>query len=46
MPTPVNLSVVYCSSTGAVHTNAEAVAEHAERAGAGVRLCKAHEPGC
>ncbi|WP_299539523.1 NAD(P)H:quinone oxidoreductase [uncultured Streptomyces sp.] len=43
MPTPVNVAVVYYSSTGTVARIAEAIAEDAERAGAEVRLRKAAE---
>ncbi|MEU1408907.1 NAD(P)H:quinone oxidoreductase [Streptomyces sp. NPDC005728] len=40
---PVNLAVIYYSSTGTVHTLAKAVAEGAEKAGATVRLRKVRE---
>ncbi|MFD9323997.1 NAD(P)H:quinone oxidoreductase [Streptomyces sp. NPDC102259] len=40
---PVNVSVIYYSSTGTVHTLAKAAAEGAEKAGATVRLRKARE---
>ncbi|MBM7054816.1 MULTISPECIES: NAD(P)H:quinone oxidoreductase [Streptomyces] len=43
MPTPVNVAVVYYSSTGTVATIAKAMAEDAERAGAQVRLRRAAE---
>jgi len=43
MPTPVNVAVIYYSSTGTVATMAKAVAEYAEKAGAEVRLRKAAE---
>ncbi|MDX2919757.1 MULTISPECIES: NAD(P)H:quinone oxidoreductase [Streptomyces] len=43
MPTPVNVAVVYYSSTGTVATIAKAMAEDAERAGARVRLRRAAE---
>ncbi|MFI1227083.1 MULTISPECIES: NAD(P)H:quinone oxidoreductase [unclassified Streptomyces] len=43
MPTPVNVAVVYYSSTGTVATIAKAIAEDAERAGAQVRLRRAAE---
>lgn len=43
MPTPVNVAVVYYSSTGTVTTIAKAIAEDAERAGAQVRLRRAAE---
>ncbi|MBO1336617.1 NAD(P)H-dependent oxidoreductase [Streptomyces sp. VRA16 Mangrove soil] len=39
----VNVSVVYFSATGTVHTLAEAVAEGAQKAGARVRLCRVTE---
>jgi NAD(P)H dehydrogenase (quinone) len=40
---PVNVSVIYYSSTGTVHALAQAVAEGAEKAGARVRLRKVAE---
>ncbi|MET8170673.1 NAD(P)H:quinone oxidoreductase [Streptomyces sp. NPDC057456] len=40
---PVNVSVIYYSSTGTVHALAKAAAEGAEKAGATVRLRKARE---
>ncbi|MER5201352.1 NAD(P)H:quinone oxidoreductase [Streptomyces sp. NPDC002755] len=40
---PVNVSVIYYSSTGNVHTLAKAAAEGAEKAGATVRLRKVRE---
>ncbi|MFE7136847.1 NAD(P)H:quinone oxidoreductase [Streptomyces sp. NPDC057644] len=43
MPTPVNVAVVYYSSTGTVATIAKAMAEDAERAGAQVRLRRVAE---
>ncbi|MFF3733232.1 NAD(P)H:quinone oxidoreductase [Streptomyces sp. NPDC002476] len=43
MPTPVNVAVIYYSSTGTVAAMAEAVVEYAEKAGAQVRLRKAAE---
>ncbi|MER7699951.1 MULTISPECIES: NAD(P)H:quinone oxidoreductase [unclassified Streptomyces] len=43
MSTPVNVAVVYYSSTGTVATIAKAIAEDAERAGARVRLRRAAE---
>ncbi|MEV8456553.1 NAD(P)H:quinone oxidoreductase [Streptomyces sp. NPDC052095] len=43
MATPVNVAVIYYSSTGTVATIAKAVAEYAEKAGAEVRLRKAAE---
>ncbi|MFF9402400.1 NAD(P)H:quinone oxidoreductase [Streptomyces sp. NPDC014744] len=43
MPTPVNVAVIYYSSTGTVAAMAKAVAEYAEKAGAQVRLRKAAE---
>ncbi|NEB39725.1 NAD(P)H:quinone oxidoreductase [Streptomyces sp. SID14515] len=43
MPTPVNVAVIYYSSTGTVATIAKAMAEDAERAGARVRLRRAAE---
>ncbi|MFE2976793.1 NAD(P)H:quinone oxidoreductase [Streptomyces sp. NPDC059258] len=43
MPTPVNVAVIYYSSTGTVATIAKAMAEDAERAGAQVRLRRAAE---
>ncbi len=39
----VNVSVIYYSATGSVHTLAQAAAEAAEKAGAEVRLRKVHE---
>lgn len=43
MPMPVNVAVIYYSSTGTVATMAKAVAEYAEKAGAQVRLRRAAE---
>ncbi|MGW6581227.1 NAD(P)H:quinone oxidoreductase [Streptomyces globisporus] len=43
MPTPVNVAVVYYSSTGTIATIAKAMAEDAERAGAQVRLRRVAE---
>ncbi|MFH9138436.1 NAD(P)H:quinone oxidoreductase [Streptomyces sp. NPDC017524] len=43
MPTPVNVAVVYYSSTGTVAAIAKAIAGDAERAGAQVRLRRAAE---
>ncbi|MFI1191137.1 NAD(P)H:quinone oxidoreductase [Streptomyces californicus] len=43
MSTPVNVAVIYYSSTGTVARIARAVAEDAERAGARVRLRRAAE---
>ncbi|MGW6289970.1 NAD(P)H:quinone oxidoreductase [Streptomyces sp. NPDC055107] len=43
MPTPVNVAVIYYSSTGTVATIAKAIAGDAERAGAHVRLRRAAE---
>lgn len=43
MPTPVNVAVIYYSSTGTVATIAKAMAGDAERAGARVRLRRAAE---
>ncbi|MBT2897808.1 MULTISPECIES: NAD(P)H:quinone oxidoreductase [unclassified Streptomyces] len=43
MPTPVNVAVIYYSSTGTVATIARAIAADAERAGAHVRLRRAAE---
>lgn len=43
MPTPVNVAVIYYSSTGTVATIAKAMAGDAERAGAQVRLRRAAE---
>lgn len=43
MTTPVNVAVIYYSSTGTVATIAKAIADAAETAGASVRLRKAHE---
>ncbi|MFG3407656.1 NAD(P)H:quinone oxidoreductase [Streptomyces sp. NPDC048142] len=43
MPTPVNVAVIYYSSTGTVATIAKAIAGDAERAGAQVRLRRAAE---
>ncbi|MFE6664449.1 NAD(P)H:quinone oxidoreductase [Streptomyces sp. NPDC057697] len=43
MPTPVNVAVIYYSSTGTVATIAKAMAQYAEKAGAEVRLRKARE---
>lgn len=43
MPTPVNVAVVYYSSTGTVAAIAEAIAKDAENAGAQVRLRRAAE---
>ncbi|MFJ4964869.1 NAD(P)H dehydrogenase (quinone) [Streptomyces sp. ADI96-02] len=43
MPTPVNVAVIYYSSTGTVAAIAKAMAEDAERAGARVRLRRAAE---
>ncbi|OQR64861.1 NAD(P)H:quinone oxidoreductase, type IV [Streptomyces maremycinicus] len=40
---PVNVSVIYYSSTGTVHALAKAAAEGAEKAGATVRLRKVRE---
>ena len=40
---PVNVAIIYYSSTGTVHTLAQAVAEGAEKAGANVRLRKVAE---
>jgi NAD(P)H dehydrogenase (quinone) len=40
---PVNVSIIYYSATGTVHTLARAVAEGAEKAGAEVRLRKVAE---
>ncbi|NEE47923.1 NAD(P)H dehydrogenase, partial [Streptomyces sp. SID8455] len=43
MSTPVNVAVIYYSSTGTIATIAKAIAEDAERAGAQVRLRRAAE---
>lgn len=43
MSTPVNVAVVYYSSTGTIATIAKALAEDAEKAGADVRLRRAAE---
>jgi NAD(P)H dehydrogenase (quinone) len=43
MTEPVNVAIVYYSSTGTVHALARAVAEGAEKAGATVRLRKVRE---
>ncbi|MGW7095533.1 NAD(P)H:quinone oxidoreductase [Streptomyces sp. NPDC054874] len=43
MPTPVNVAVIYYSSTGTVAAIAKAIAGDAERAGAHVRLRRAAE---
>ncbi|MFH9299185.1 NAD(P)H:quinone oxidoreductase [Streptomyces sp. NPDC017520] len=43
MPTPVNVAVIYYSSTGTVAAIAKAIAGDAERAGAQVRLRRAAE---
>ncbi|MFE1367049.1 NAD(P)H:quinone oxidoreductase [Streptomyces anulatus] len=43
MPTPVNVAVIYYSSTGTIATIAKAMAGDAERAGAQVRLRRAAE---
>lgn len=43
MPTPVNVAVVYYSSTGTIATIAKALAQDAEKAGADVRLRRAAE---
>ncbi|WP_435599001.1 NAD(P)H:quinone oxidoreductase [Streptomyces anulatus] len=43
MPTPVNVAVIYYSSTGTIATIAKAMAGDAERAGARVRLRRAAE---
>ncbi|MEU2577123.1 NAD(P)H:quinone oxidoreductase [Streptomyces anulatus] len=43
MPTPVNVAVIYYSSTGTVAAVAKAIAGDAERAGAHVRLRRAAE---
>ena len=40
---PVNVAIIYYSSTGTIHTLAEAIAEGAEKAGATVRLRKVAE---
>ncbi|TQJ37156.1 NAD(P)H dehydrogenase (quinone) [Streptomyces sp. SLBN-115] len=40
---PVNVAVIYYSSTGTVHALAQAVAEGAQKAGADVRLRKVRE---
>ena len=43
MMEPVNAAIIYYSSTGTVHTLANAAAESAEKAGATVRLRKVRE---
>ncbi|MEU3255385.1 NAD(P)H:quinone oxidoreductase [Streptomyces sp. NPDC006997] len=43
MMAPVNVSIIYYSSTGNVHALAQAAAEGAEKAGATVRLRKVRE---
>jgi NAD(P)H dehydrogenase (quinone) len=43
MPTPVDVAVICCSSTGIVATMAKAITEDAEKAGAEVRLRRAAE---
>ncbi|MGY3680785.1 NAD(P)H:quinone oxidoreductase [Streptomyces sp. TE33382] len=43
MPTPVNVAVIYYSSTGTVATIARAITRDAEKAGAEVRLRRAGE---
>jgi NAD(P)H dehydrogenase (quinone) len=43
MSTPVNVSVIYYSSTGTTHAMAERLAQSAEKAGAEVRLRKVAE---
>ncbi|QJS99016.1 NAD(P)H:quinone oxidoreductase [Streptomyces asoensis] len=40
---PVNVAVIYYSSTGTVHALAQAIVEGAQKAGAGVRLRKVRE---
>nr|WP_216377872.1 NAD(P)H:quinone oxidoreductase [Streptomyces asoensis] len=43
MVEPVNVAVIYYSSTGTVHALAQAIVEGAQKAGAGVRLRKVRE---